>query len=216
VKSTTDNSFAGLEKILSSSPCLLEEAIRGLEIHYPGYLGTQDTCNVGIIRGIGPIYQQTFLDTFSSVAVVKLFDHKNALVPVDLLKDRVLPFFELHGVKLLRILTDRGAEFCGRINLNKFEQYLISQDIVHTKTQASSPQSNIICEFFHKTIQREFYSTAFRKNTYHSMEALQNDVDQWLNYYNKLRPHSGHYCYGKTPYQTFIDKIRIVPDRLRC
>lgn len=210
VKSTTDIPFTGLETILSPPPYLLKESQEAGEesaTQQPGYLGSQDTCYVGIVKGIGSIYQQTFIDTFSRVAVVKLFDHKNALVAIDLLNDCVLPFFAVHEVKLLRILTDRGAEFCGRTKLHKFEQYLISKDIEHTKTQAPSPQTNSICDFFHKTILEEFYSIAFRKNTYHSMEELQKDVDQWLNYYNKHRPHSGHYCYGKTPYQTFIAKM---------
>jgi len=210
VKSTTDISFAGLETLLSPPPYFLKEskeASGDAATHRPGYLGSQDTYFVGIIKGMGPIYQQTFIDTFSRVAFVKLFDHKNALVAIDLLNDCVLPFFEVHEVKLLRMLTDRGAEFCGRTKLHKFEQYLTTKNIEHIKTQASSPQANSICAFFHKTIVEEFYSIAFRKNTYHSMEELQKDVDQWLNYYNKHRPHREHYCYGKTPYQTFIDKM---------
>ena len=84
-----------------------------IETEHPGYLGAQDTYYVGTIKSIGRIYQQTFLDTYSKLAFAKLYDRKNALVAADLLNDRVLPFFEEQNVSLLRVLTDRGTEYCG-------------------------------------------------------------------------------------------------------
>ncbi len=185
----------------------VKEASGEIETHHPGYLGAQDTYYVGTIKGVGRIYQQTFIDTYTKVADVKLYDRKNALVAADVLNDRILPFYEEHRVKLLRILTDRGTEYCGRAEHHEFELYLNIEDIDHTKTQASSPQTNGICERFHRTMQDEFYATAFRKKVYNSIEELQQDVDQWLVYYNRQRPHSGKFCYGKTPYQTFLDSV---------
>lgn len=184
-----------------------KEASGEIETHHPGYLGAQDTYYVGTIKGVGRIYQQTFIDTYTRTADVKLYDRKNALVAADMLNDRILPFYESHGIKLLRVLTDRGTEYCGRAEHHEFELYLNIEDIDHTKTQASSPQTNGICERFHRTMQDEFYATAFRKKIYNSIEELQNDVDQWLAFYNHQRPHSGKYCYGKTPHQTLIDSI---------
>lgn len=184
-----------------------KEACGEIETHHPGYLGAQDTYYVGTIKGVGRIYQQTFIDTYTRTADVKLYDRKNALVAADMLNDRILPFYESHGIKLLRVLTDRGTEYCGRAEHHEFELYLNIEDIDHTKTQASSPQTNGICERFHRTMQDEFYATAFRKKIYNSIEELQNDVDQWLAFYNHQRPHSGKYCYGKTPHQTLIDSI---------
>jgi transposase InsO family protein len=64
---------------------------------------------------VGRIYQQTFIDTYSKVATVKLYDRKTPITAADLLNDRVLPFFEQHGITLLRVLTDRGTEYCGTI-----------------------------------------------------------------------------------------------------
>lgn len=84
-----------------------------IETHHPGYLGAQDTYYVGTIKGVGRIYQQTFIDTYSKVAQAKLYDRKGALVAADMLNDRVLPFFEEHNISLLRVLTDRGTEYCG-------------------------------------------------------------------------------------------------------
>ena len=85
-----------------------KEAHGEMETAHPGYLGSQDTYYVGTLKGVGRIYQQTFIDTYAKVAVIKLYDRKNALVAADLLNDRVLPFYEQQQVPLLRILTDRG------------------------------------------------------------------------------------------------------------
>ena len=91
-----------------------EKAAHGeIETEHPGYLGAQDTYYVGNIKGVGRIYQQTFIDTYSKVAMVKLYDRKHAITAADMINDRVLPFFEEHDVPLLRILTDRGSEYCG-------------------------------------------------------------------------------------------------------
>ena len=56
---------------------------------HPGYLGAQDTYYVGTLKGVGRIYQQTVVDTYTKVAFVKLYDRKNALVASDILNDKV-------------------------------------------------------------------------------------------------------------------------------
>jgi len=142
---------------------------------------------------------------YSKVAFVKLYDRKNALVAADMLNDRVLPFFEETAVPLLRILTDRGTEFCGNREHHEYQLYLAVENIDHSKTKAYSPQTNGICERFHRTIQDEFYSIAFRKRLYDTLEQLQTDADVWICEYNEVRPHTGKYCFGKTPMQTFLD-----------
>ena len=182
-----------------------KEAHGEIETAHPGYLGAQDTYYVGTIKSIGRIYGQTFIDTYSKVAFVKLYDRKNALVAADMLNDRVLPFYEEQGVPLLRILTDRGTEYCGHREHHEYELYLAVENIDHSKTKAYSPQTNGICERFHRSMQDEFYSVAFRKRLYSTLEELQSDVDVWLREYNEERPHSGKYCFGKTPVQTFLD-----------
>jgi len=121
---------------------------------------------VGTIKSIGRIYQQTFLDTYSKLAFVKLYDRKNALVAADLLNDRVLPFFEEQNVPLLRVLTDRGTEYCGNRECHEYQLYLAVENIDHSRTKAKSPPTNGICERFHRTLQEEFYSVAFRKKLY--------------------------------------------------
>ena len=180
-----------------------------IETEHPGYLGSQDTYYVGHMKGVGRIYQQTFVDTYSKVADAKLYTEKNALTAADMLNDRVIPFYDAHNIKLLRILTDRGTEYCGQIEHHAYQLYLAIEDIEHTRTKASSPQTNGICERFHKTLGNEFYAVAFRKKVYTSLAELQNDLDEWLTQYNTVRTHTGKYCYGKTPMQTFMDSRQL-------
>lgn len=205
----TESQLAALERAKE------EKQVHGeIETEHPGYLGAQDTFYVGTLKGVGRIYQQTFIDTYTKLAVVKLYDRKNALVAADTLNDRVLPLFEEHGIPLLRILTDRGTEYCGSREHHEYELYLAIENIEHTKTKARSPQTNGICERFHKTILQEFYQVAFRKKIYKTLEELQADVDVWLKHYNEDRPHSGKYCFGKPPMQTFLDSIPLAKEKM--
>jgi transposase InsO family protein len=184
-----------------------------IETEHPGYLGCQDTYYVGNIKGVGRIYQQTFIDSYCKIAMVKLYDRKHAITAADMLNDKVLPWYEVQGIPLLRILTDRGSEYCGNREHHEFALYLDLEGIDHTRTKAKSPQTNGICERFHQTIQNEFYATAFRRKVYTSMEQLQEDVDSWINAYNTERTHSGKHCFGKTPWQTFVDSKSIALDK---
>ena len=118
------------------------------------------------MKGVGRVYQQTFIDTYAKVGFAKLYDRKTPITAADLLNDRVLPFFEEHDVKLLRVLTDRGSEYCGNPERHKYELYLAVEDVDHSRTKTKSPQTNGICERFHKTVLNEFYRVAFRKKVY--------------------------------------------------
>src|ERR1044071_5885566 len=180
------------------------EALGEIETEHPGYLGSQDTYYVGTIKGVGRIYQQTFIDTYSQFAFAKLYDRKNAITAADMLNDKVMPFFEEQQIPLLRILTDRGTEYCGKAEYHEYELYLRIENVEHSKTKVKSPQSNGICERFHRTIQDEFYAVAFRKKLYDSLESLQADLDKWISEYNEQRTHTGKYCYGRTPWETFL------------
>jgi len=156
-----------------------KEAYGEIETEHPGYLGSQDTYYVGTLKGVGRIYQQTYVDT------------------------------EQHDLPVLRILTDRGTEYCGKVENHDYQLYLALNDIDHTRTKARSPQTNGIVERFHKTIGDEFYKITFRKKIYSDLETLQADLDEWLIKYNTERTHQGKMCCGRTPFETLLDGQKI-------
>src|ERR671926_1293394 len=205
----TESQLAALEKAKAE-----KDAHGEFESECPGYCGAQDTFYVGNMKGVGRIYQQTFIDTFSKVAFAKLYDRKTPITAADLLNDRVVPFFDEQEIRLCRVLTDRGTEYCGSPERHEYELYLAVEDIDHSRTKTKSPQTNGICERFHRTVLEEFYRVTFRKKIYRTLEELQTDLDCWLEEYNERRPHQGRWCYGKTPMQTFLDTIPLAKEKI--
>ena len=205
----TESQVQALEKAKAE-----KEARGEFESECPGYCGAQDTFYVGTLKGVGRVYQQTFIDTYAKVGFAKLYERKTPITAADLLNDRVVPFFDEHDIPLLRVLTDRGTEFCGNPERHEYELYLAVEDIDHSRTKTKSPQTNGICERFNKTILDEFYRVAFRKRIYETIEQLQADLDDWLRHYNEARSHQGRWCYGKTPMQTFIDSLPLAREKM--
>ena len=205
----TESQVVALERVQR------EKETRGeFESECPGYCGAQDTFYVGTLKGVGRIYQQTFIDTYSKVAFAKLYTEKTPVTAADLLNDRVLPFFAEHDIPLSRILTDRGSEYCGAPDRHPYELYLALEDIDHTRTKTKSPQTNGICERFHKTLLNEFYRVTFRKVYYQHLEQLQAALDTFLDDYNRQRTHQGRWCYGKTPLATFTAALPLAREKL--
>jgi hypothetical protein len=119
----------------------IEKEIHGeFESECPGYCGAQDTFYVGNMKGVGRIYQKTFIDTYAKVAFAELYDRKTPITAAEILNDRVLPFFEEHVIVLYRVLTDRGTEYCDNPEHHDYELYLAVEDIDHTRTKAKSPR----------------------------------------------------------------------------
>jgi transposase InsO family protein len=205
----TESQVEALEKAKAD-----KEAHGEFESECPGYCGAQDTFYVGTLKGVGRIYQQTFIDTYSKVGFGKLYDTKTPLTAADILNDRVIPFFDEHEIPLSRVLTDRGTEYCGNHERHEYELYLAVEDIDHTRTKTKSPQTNGICERFHKTILNEFYRVTFRKKLYTTLEQLQADLDVWMESYNTERTHQGRWCFGKTPMATFLDSMGLAKEKM--
>jgi transposase InsO family protein len=204
----TDAQLAALEKAKAD-----KEAHGEFATACPGYCGAQDTFYVGTLKGVGRVYQQTFIDTYAKLGFAKLYDRKTPITAADLLNDRVIPFYEDKGVPLQRVLTDRGTEYCGTHDRHEYELYLAVENIDHSRTKAKSPQTNGIVERFHKTMLDEFYRVVFRKKIYRSIDELQVDLDAWMTEYNEVRSHQGRYCFGKTPLQTFLDATPLAREK---
>ena len=156
---------------------------------------------IGTLKGVGRVYQQTVIDTYSKLGFAKRYTRKTPLTAADILNDRVIPFFDEHDIHVEGILTDRGTEYCGAHDRHEYELYLAVEDIDHTRTKVKSPQTNGICKRFHKTLLDEFYRVAFRKKLYDTPDTLQTDLDEWMTIYNQQRTTPGGWC----PMQTFLD-----------
>ncbi len=182
---------------------LEKEAHGEIETFHPGFMLGQDTYYVGYIKGVGKIYQQTGIDTHSSVGFAKLYNEKVAITAADFLNSKVLPFFDEHGLPLLHVLTDRGTEYCGQADKHPYQLFLNLNGIEHRKTKAYHPQTNGCTEKLNQTIQNEFYKIAFRKRLYTTLEELQSDLDEFMLEYNEKRTHQGKRCQGRTPMETF-------------
>lgn len=196
----TENQVQALESAKEE-----KQAHGEVETFHPGFLVGQDTFYAAWIKGIGKIYQQTAIDTFSNVAFAKVYTEKTALTATDFLNDRILPFFDGHGVRLLRTLTDRGTEYCGVQDQHPYELFCYLNDIEHSRTKARHPQTNGACERMNQIILDEFWQVAFRKRIYTTLEEIQTDLDVWLVYYNEQRTNQGRHCDGRTPMQTFLE-----------
>jgi hypothetical protein len=205
----TESQLAAVERVKKEGGTQGDSGTAELSPKHPGYLGVQFTYYVGNIKGLGPIYQQTFIDAYTKTVFCKLYDGKNALAAVDILKDRVMPFFKEQGIPLLQILTDRCGEYCGQRDQHGYEKYLEKENIKHRKTKLRPPHSNGICEGFNRICRDEFYGGLFRHKAYRNIRELQLDLDKWVWRYNEKRSCQGKYCYGKTPMQTFRDSISL-------
>src|ERR1700753_2297874 len=148
----TESQLVALEKAQ-----LDKEAHGEFNSEHPGYCLAQDTFDVGTLKGVGRVYQQTVIDTYSKLGFAKLYDRKTAITAAEMLNDRVLPFFDEQGIVVSRVLSDRGTEYCGAAQSEEYDLYRAVENIDHTRTKARSPQTNGICERFHTTMLAEFY-----------------------------------------------------------
>ncbi len=185
-----------------------------LESECPGYCAAQDSWYLGRLSGLGNIHQQTCIDTYTKVAFARLYDRSTPLTAAELLRDRVLPFFEAYGLRLGRVLTDLGGEYCGVPFRHEYELYLAAKRIEHVRAKSRGPQGTGICDRFHRTILEEFYRAAFRTKAYRTLEELQADLDRWMARYNTERAHPERWCFGKTPMRTFLDALGLASAKL--
>ena len=199
----TEEQIKLLEK---ANPCFRE---RHVESSYPGYLLSQDTFMVGTLKGIGRIYLQAVVDTYGSYAFGKLYTSKLPETAVDILYDRVLPFYEEQGLDVEHILTDNGREYCGRPMIHPYQIFLEFTNIKHRRTKIATPRTNGFVERFNRTVLDEFFRETFRNKFYGSVDELQKDLDHWLHYYNHERPHRGYRNMGRRPIET-IEKGKSV------
>ena len=205
----TAEQIALIEK---ANPCFRE---RHVESSRPGELLCQDTFFVGHLKGVGKVWLHTLVDTYGSVAFGFLHTSKQPEAAVALLHNDVLPFYADKGIPVATVLTDNGREFCGTEN-HPFEFYLALADIEQRTTRVRRPQTNGFVERFHRTVLDEFFRKVFRTTFYETVESLQRDLDDWLAYYNRDRPHQGYRNHGRRPLDTVNQYLQTVTQDTKC
>jgi transposase InsO family protein len=185
---------------------------RHIEANFTGQLVGMDTFTVGALKGIGRVYMQTVLDCHSRYAWGRLFTTKIPMTAVQTLNNFVLPFFEEHNVKVQTVLTDNGREYCGRPDQHPFELFLQLEEIEHRTTQIRRPQSNGYVERMHRTLLDEHFRIKGRTKFYETVEEMQIDLDEFLDFYNAERPHQGRNMNGRRPLEVFEAGIQIAPE----
>ena len=180
---------------------------RHIETRHTGDLVAVDTFYVGALKGVGRIYLQSAIDCYSRYAWGRLYTTKLPVTAVHLLNEEVLPTFEEHGARITTILSDNGREYCGRPDRHPYELFLQLEGIEHRTTKVRRPQSNGFVERLHRTLLDEHFRIMGRKKWYESVEQMQEDLNTYLNHYNRERAHQGRNMNGKTPCQVFTEGL---------
>jgi len=176
---------------------------RSLNTKHPGDVIGMDVFYVGCLKGIGRIYQYTGCDTYASFSWAKLYTDKSALSACDFM-------MHVHNNSLdtpiKSVLTDNGKEFTTHHKSKKhsFERLLKELNIKHRLTKIRHPWTNGSVERFQRTVLEEFYQVTFRKKIYTTIEELNDDLNQYINYYNYKRTHQGKRTNGRVPAELYL------------
>ena len=181
--------------------------MRHIEAYAPGELLNQDTFYWGTLKGVGKVYVQVVVDAFCSLAFAKVYTSKMPITAAELLYDRVLPFYEALGVTVKSVLTDNGREYCGRPEQHPYELLLTLHDIEHRRTKVRSPRTNGFVERMNRTLLDECFRIKGRTKWYTSPAEIQQDLDQYLTFYNLKRSHQGYRLKRRTPAQALREAL---------
>ena len=182
----------------------LKSKSRHIHADQPGELVCIDTFYVGCLKGVGRIYQMTACDAASSFAWTKLYSDKSAQSAVNFIEHIRA---NAHGNEIKAVLTDNGKEFTTHwaSKKHRFENALKNKEIKHRYTKVRHPWTNGFAERLNRTILEEFYQIALRKKIYIDVQALQQDLDRFVEFYNFNRPHQGYRLKGSIPAERFLN-----------
>jgi transposase InsO family protein len=198
----------------------LAQAVADREAHgefssmCPADCGAQDTLFVATLEDGTHVYQQSLLDTYSLLAFTALYSSPAPRTAVDLLRRQVVPFLAGHGLRLRRVFTDRGVEYCGAAGRHPFARHVKRARILHTPARTAGVQTNVLCEGFHRTVLDECHLPAFRRRPRLTLPALAAELAAWTRRYNEERPQPGAACRGRTPLATFLAGVPLARQRL--
>jgi transposase InsO family protein len=169
---------------------------------WPGHRVALDTFHVGTLKGVGRIYQITGIDLCSRFAWAKLYTHCDHSVTTDFVERTLVPIFFKNRVPIEAMVTDNGTEYVNK----PFTRLLQDYDIRHRRIPPGKPVFNTFCERVQRTINEEFYQRILRIKFFTSLDQLQNDLNEYLAFYNFERFHFGLSPKGAIPADVFTAK----------
>jgi transposase InsO family protein len=162
----------------------------------PGDLVALDTFYVGKLKGIGPVWQLTAVDTATRYAIGALVAGDKSARDAAGFVDHVAERLAGIGTELAGVLTDNGPEFTGRT----FTSHLEELGVRHRRIPPRSPNHNAVCERFQGTALQEFYRPAFHRQHFVRLADLNAQFQGWLQHYNTRRRNHGDFMRGRTPF----------------
>jgi transposase InsO family protein len=160
----------------------------------PGDLVALDSFYIGNLKGVGPVWQLTAVDTATRWAICHVFLGPSNTEIAKRFLDRVIRKLRRLGVRVTGVLTDNGPEFSAA-----FDAHLAKLQITHHRTPPRSPNHNAVCERFQGTALQECWRPAFHRRRFDSLGQLRAEIDTWLVDYNNRRPNHSDFMRGRTP-----------------
>ena len=163
----------------------------------PGDLVALDSFFIGKLKGVGPVWQLTAVDTATRWAVCEVFIGPSNTEIATRFVDRTIRKLKRLGVPVRGVLTDNGPEFAG----TRFRSHLAELGITHHRTPPRSPNHNAVCERFQGTALQECWRPAFHRRRFDRLTQLRAEIDSWLVTYNTHRANRSDFMRGRTPRQ---------------
>lgn len=172
------------------------EPIRRYQKEHPGELLHLDIKKLGKIRGVGHRitgdkrrrargvgweFVHVAIDDASRLAYVEVLADERGNTAAAFLR-RAVSWFEKHGVKTQKVLTDNGACYISIA----FQKICRTLGVKHSRTRPYRPRTNGKAERFIQTLIRE-WAYAF---TFHTSAARVHLLPEYLHFYNHHRAHS--------------------------
>ena len=148
----------------------------------PGHRVTGDRSSQDRLHRDGVDYVHAIVDDRSRLAYAEIHSDQRAVTVIGFL-ERALAFYERHGIRAKRLMTDNAWVY---VKSRGFRQLLAHHRIRHLNTRPYRPRTNGKVERFHQTMAREWaYGLAY--NSHRERAAA---LPHWLDHYNTARPHS--------------------------
>ena len=172
-----------------------------VEAQHPGDLVCLDAFYVGKLKGVGKVWQLTACDAACSFGIATLVPRITQQTAIQFLREHVMPAYARTNHRIRAVLTDGGPEWQAR-----FLAACRELGISHRRTRPRHAWTNGFVERLQGTILTELWRVAFRRTYYRSIAQLERDLQAYLRFYNRDRPHQGYRLQGRTPAEVFLTR----------